>query len=93
MRAGAVRRAFSDFVISGSVLLLLLVTLVLIDPRVREHVASFISNTSPSAAGSQLGDVAYAMIVAARNQSLDHAPLMIFVVVATVLFLAMVRTT
>ena len=86
------RRAFSDAMISGSVLLLLLGGLVTIDSRVREHVSGVLSSTTPAAATSRLGDMVSAVTVAARDQSMEHAPVMVFVGFATVLFLAMVRT-
>ena len=89
------RRVFSDAVISGIVLLLLVSGLVLIDPRVREHVTTFIGSSGPSAAlgvSTHFADVTTAIVLAARDQSIGHAPLMIFVVVATVLFLAMFRS-
>ena len=89
------RRLFSDAVISGIVLLLLVSGLVLVDPRVREHVVKFIGKSGPSAAAgvtTQFADVTSAIVIAARDQSIDHAPMMIFVVVATVLFLAMFRS-
>lgn len=89
------RRVFSDAVISGIVLALLVAGLALIDPRVREHVATFVSTSAPSTAAgasTQLADVTSALFIAARDQSIDHAPMMIFVVVATVLFLAMFRS-
>jgi hypothetical protein len=91
-----VRRTLSDALISGSVLLILVVALVSIDPRVRDHVRTFISapSSASTATGgsSSLGGIATAMIIAARDQSINHAPMMIFVVAATVLFVFMLRT-
>ena len=89
------RRLLSDAMISGLVVLLLTAGLVAIDPRVREHATSFVTTSAPSSArgaGSQLADVTSAIVIAARDQSIDHAPMMIFVVVATVLFVAMFRS-
>jgi hypothetical protein len=90
-----VRRLFSDAVISALALLLLLAGLVVIDPRVREHAANFVTTSAPSSAagaGTQLADVTSAIVLAARDQTFDHAPMTIFVVVATVLFVAMFRS-
>ena len=89
------RRLFSDAVISGLVLMLLLAVLVAIDPRVREHAVALVTTAAPSSAAgarSQLADVTSAIVAAARDQSVEHAPMMIFVVVASVLFVAMFRT-
>jgi hypothetical protein len=81
-------------VISGIVLLLLLAALVVIDPRVREHTGAFIGTPGASSAGvsAQFAEVASVVVDAARDQSVGHAPMMIFVSVATVLFLAMFRS-
>ena len=90
------RRAIYDTLISGAVLLIIVMALASIDPRVRDHVRSFISApTTPAAAidaGNQLEEMASTLLLVARDQSIDHAPMMVFVVIATVLFLAMVRT-
>ena len=40
---------------------------------------------------STAGDLAGAVLIAARDQSLDHAPLAVFVVAASALVLAMLR--
>jgi hypothetical protein len=84
---------FSDAMISGIVLLLLLAGLVLIDPRVREHALVGTSSSSSAVdVSTRLSDVTSAVVVAARHQSLEHAPMMIFVTVASVLFVAMFRS-
>ncbi len=87
------RRLFNDALISAGALVALLATLVLIDPRVREHVTR-IANAAVSGdvGGTQLQDVGSVILVAARDQSLAHGPLTIFVVVTAVLFLCMIRT-
>ena len=90
------RRAFGDALISVAALLVLLVGLVAIDDRVRERVVSVIRgngdvSSSVSSATSMAGDIADVLIMAARDQSLDHAPLAVFVVAATALVLAMLK--
>ena len=72
--------------------MLLVFALVAIDPRVRDYVGTFIGGATPAAAGRGLQDVFSVIVMAVRDQSIDHAPMMIFVVAATVLFLGMVRT-
>ena len=74
-------------------MLLVLITLMSIDLRVREQVRSVLGTTaSVEAAGGRIGEVGAVLFEAARTQSIDHGPLMIFIVAATVLVLFMVRT-
>lgn len=90
------RRAFGDAVISMAALLLLLLMLVSVDDRVRDQVSGLVHGTPSSSqiagVGRQLRDVADVALEAIRDQSVDHAPLMIFTLAATVLVLFMVRT-
>jgi len=88
------RRVISDALVSVSALVLLLLALVAIDDRVREQILNRV-HAGPSAQiadlGSRLQDVAAIVAVAVRDQSIEHAPLMILVVAATVLVLFMLR--
>ena len=90
------RRAVSDVLISGGVLVLLLMALLSFDPRVRSHVGAFVGGSTPASAAvgatTHLADVGSAMYVAAKNLSIEHAPMMVFVGAASILFLFMVRT-
>lgn len=89
------RRAFGDALISAAALVVLLVGLVAIDDRVRDRVLSVIQtgdvSSSVGSVTSVASDVAGVLMMAARDQSLDHAPLAVFVVAATALVLAMLR--
>ena len=89
------RRAFGDALISAAALVVLLVGLVAIDDRVRDRVLSVIRtgevSSSVGSVTSIASDVAGVLLMAARDQSLDHAPLAVFVVAATALVLAMLR--
>jgi hypothetical protein len=89
------RRRFGEALISAGALVLLLLTLVAVDDRVREQV-SLRFRTSPTAdlvtAGTQVRDLASVVFVAARDQSVAHAPLVIFALAAAVLTLFMLRT-
>jgi hypothetical protein len=89
------RRTFGEALISTGAVVVLLLMLVAIDDRVREQV-SLRFRTAPTAdlvnAGTQVRDLATVVFEAARDQSLAHAPLMIFVVAATLLTLFMLRT-
>lgn len=89
------RGVLRDVLVSATALALLLLTLVAIDDRVREQVALRL-DSHPSAqfvaAGAQVRDLAAVLFEAVRDQSMEHAPLMIFVLAATVLVLFMLRT-
>jgi hypothetical protein len=88
------QRAFSDFLISVGALTLLIVLLAAFDGRVREQISLRVS--SPSAqvvgAGAALQNLASVVADAVRDQSIEHAPLVIFVLAGTVLILFMLRT-
>jgi hypothetical protein len=89
------RRAFGDAMISLGAVLLLLMMLVTIDPRVREQVSGAWGGPgSPRVAtiNSQMREVTSVVVTAARDHSIDNAPLMIFALAATVLVLFMLRT-
>ena len=89
------RRVFGDALISGAALVVLLVGLVAIDDRVRDRVFSTVRSgdvsSSLGSAVSLAGDVAGVLTLAVRDQSLEHAPLAVFVVAATALVLAMLK--
>ncbi len=89
------RRVVTDALISLAALVILLLGLIAIDHTVRERVISVVENGDvASGAGaivSTTGDVARVLLAAVWDQSLDHAPLAVFVVAGTVLVLAMLR--
>ena len=86
------RRVFNDALISVGALAILLVALVSIDDRVRDHVVRSVEGASVAGAGAQIGNLGSVVVEAALDQSVAHAPLAIFVVAGVVLFLCMVRT-
>ena len=87
------RRVFSDGLVSGGVVIVVLITLMSIDVRVREQVRTVLGTTSSmQAAGGRIGEVGTVLFEAARTQSIDHAPMMIFIAAATVLVLFMARS-
>jgi hypothetical protein len=93
--AAHARRTFGDALMSTGAVVLLLLMLVAIDDRVREQVsASF--RTAPTtelvSAVAILQNIATIVFSAARHQTIQHAPLVIFVVAATLLTLFMLRT-
>jgi hypothetical protein len=88
------RRVLGDALISAGTVLVLLVVLVSIDERVRDRVSALAtpSRSGIVSVGTQVSDVSRAVFDAARYQSVEHAPMMIFAVAATVLVLFMLRT-
>ena len=78
---------------SSAVFVLVLVALVSVDERVRERFSELFASGDSVASwtdrASYLGD---ALWMAARHQSLENAPLVVFATVGAVLFLFMVRT-
>jgi hypothetical protein len=69
--------------------------LVSIDPRVRERFWSLFDNPSGgslSPLGDRLGDLGGVLLAAARDQSIENAPLLIFSVVGVMLVVFMLRT-
>ena len=86
------RRVFNDALISMGALAILFVTLVSIDERVRDYLSLAVRDANAADAGAGLVNLGGVLLLAARDQSLAHAPLTIFVVAAVVLVLFMLRT-
>ncbi len=90
-----VRRVAGDLLVSIGVLGAVLGLLMSINTRVREQLHSAVNAAAPGdlgGAGGQLRDVGLTVFDAVRTQSMEHAPLMIFAVVATALLLALMRS-
>ena len=89
------RRAVGDALISAAALLILLVALVSIDERVRDRVTGIVRGETVSSelanVRSGVGQTAAVIFDAAKDQSIEHAPLVIFAVAGTALVLAMLR--
>ena len=89
------RRGLREALMSAGTVVVLLLVLVGFDDRVREQVSLHL-NARPSvelaSAGRQMGDLTAVLTHAVREQSLGHAPLLIFTLAAAVLVLFMLRT-
>ena len=81
-----------DGVISGGVFAAVLFGLVSIDPNVHERVSGLLASGGITPWGDRFGDLVNALWAAARTQSLDNAPVLVFVTVGTVLTLFMVKS-
>jgi hypothetical protein len=90
MKPGAIRRVAPP---AGGLLALLL-GIAAIDPDVRASLVGLLSGeTSPQVAGVgwYVQDAARVVVQTLRDQSLEHGPLMVFALAATVLVLFMLR--
>ena len=89
------RRRMGDVLLSVGALAILLVALVSVDDRVREQVTQLL-NAGPStelvAVESQVRELTSVVFQAVHDQSIEHAPMMIFGAAATILVLFMLRT-
>jgi hypothetical protein len=90
-------RAFRARGVAGSIagFLLVLIALVAVDDRVARQLRLLFAQGPPhefDAVGDRLAALADALLVAARDQSIDHAPMLVFTAVAVVLVFFMVRT-
>jgi hypothetical protein len=90
------RRAFSDTLISVMALCALVLILASFDDRVRGHVSLSMAPGRASAqvadAGATVSNLTGVVVTAVRDQSIEHSPLVIFVLAGTVLLLFMLRT-
>ena len=88
-------RRGSDALISAGVLALLMVALAAMDVRVRDRFSDYLrgaSGSDVSSVGEQVQGIGGALISAAWDQSVANAPMTIFVVVAVILTVFMIRT-
>ncbi len=81
-----------DGAISGIVFGAVLFGLVSVDPRVHDRMTDLIASGGVTPWGGRFGDLLNALWNAARTQSLDNAPVLVFVTVGTVLTLFMLRS-
>ncbi len=89
------RRAFNDALLSVGAIAVVLLVLVAIDERVRGALSMrFVSHPAQSlaAAGNSAQTLTAVITQAARDQGLAHAPLLVFVLAASVLVVFMLRT-
>lgn len=87
-------RGWGEIAASVSCVVVMLVGLVVADGRVRTQLSTIIDQTSPArVAGWQQTAAALglALFDAARDQSVEHAPLLVFAAVGVVLVVFMLR--
>ena len=90
------QRPFAGKLSAAGGLVALVIGLAAIDDRVRGHVVRLFDGRGPSpeitTLGAQLQSLVFVVIQAVKDQSIEHAPLVIFGLAATVLVLLMLRT-
>ena len=87
-----VTRSLGDAAVSAACFLAVLAGLLAADDRVRERVVQTLSGADAAGWGRQAAGLASVLAGAALDQSLAHAPLLVFTLVAVLLLLFMVRT-
>jgi len=95
MARGIIRPGFGELLGSLVCLVVLFVTLLAVDNRVREHFELLVSRASsaPVATFSErAGALSDALVQAARDRSIDQAPLLVFGAVGAALLVFMLRT-
>jgi hypothetical protein len=83
-----IRQSFVS--LTGFVVVLLGLTAA--DERVRQHLTNLVYGDSLTPWGHRASDLGGALVDALRYQSIDNAPLLVFVAGGIVLFLFMVRS-
>lgn len=78
--------------ISAMVFSAVLFALISIDPRVKSQVTESLRSGSAWSWSDRVGEIGGALWTAARDQSLDNAPLLVFATVGAVLTVFMLRT-
>jgi hypothetical protein len=81
-----------DGLLSACVFGVILFALVSVDPRVEAQMTDLVRGVGATSLSDRLGDVGGALWSAARDHSIDNAPLLVFATVGTVLTLFMLKT-
>jgi hypothetical protein len=75
--------------------LIVFIALIAVDDRVARHLRALVSH-SPAGEVSEVtgrfSSLGQAIVTAARDQSIDHAPMLVFTAAAVVLVFFMIRT-
>jgi hypothetical protein len=80
---------------SAGALVILIAALIAIDERLQEEIQAILRWEKASVLGgaaAQINDGASTLLYAVQTQSVEHAPLTVFVATATVLVVWMLRT-
>jgi len=83
---------YREGILSAAVFGVILFALVSVDPRVEAQVTDLMRGASVMSWGDRLGDLGSALAMAARDHSIDQAPLLVFATIGTVLTLLMLKS-
>jgi hypothetical protein len=86
---------FGDLLMSAAAVAIVVIVLVAADVRVRDQARSMVTNAKHSTVASATAEVrgvSSILLLSAKNRSLDHGPVVVFVAVAAVLVLFMARS-
>jgi hypothetical protein len=90
------RRAIGEGLISVGALCALVALLATFDPRVKQEILTRVNAGNPAgqmaSAEATVRGLTSVVMVATRDYSLEHAPMVTFVLLAVVLFVVMLRT-
>jgi hypothetical protein len=85
-------RSVGETVGSALCFIVVLGALIATDSRIGQRVSAEISTDAFHGWNDRAGTVLHAIVGAARTQSIEHAPMLVFSIVAVVLVLFMLRT-
>jgi len=83
---------FREGTVSGIVFAVVLFGLISVDPRVHDRMSDLFMTGGITPWGDRLGELGSALWIAARTQSIDNAPMLVFVTVGAVLTVFMLRS-
>jgi hypothetical protein len=86
------KMGFREGAMSAFIFGVVLFALVSFDPRVKAQVSDSLRNTSAHSLTGRAGEVGTVLWRAARDKSMDGAPVLIFMTVGTVLTIFMLKT-
>ena len=86
------RLGIREGAISATVFAAVVFTLISVDPRVRDRMSELFASGSVTPWGDRAGDLLGAVVAAARYQSFDNAPVLLFIAVGIVLMVFLFRS-
>lgn len=93
---GPMKATATSVITSGAGIGAIVAGLAIIDPRMRSEVTALVTGHGSTGEFASVGERLQALglvaVQAVRDQSIEHAPLTLFAIVALVLFVLMFRT-
>jgi hypothetical protein len=82
------KQSFASAALFAAVILLL----ISVDPRVRDRFVSLAAGDGVSSLSHRASELGTTLVSAAKHQSIENAPLVVFAAVGAILFLFMLKT-